>query len=241
MARVRRASSARASQYKKPATRCSVDKRGQVGEGLVTPHLAVAVPDAPTAGEVVHPQGRRVRAGHRLRHDAVASEEGDQERQRRDQVRRVLEQTLALRQVLVHEAELTLLEVAEAAVHHLRRLGRGARGEVGLFDERRAQAAAGGVQRHARSGDPPAHDEDVELLVRESAQRVGTSEGVHRPSLPHPSGAQPGVSCRRGSRPGAAPSGSAAGWRVGVPTRASCPRTAPARRPGATRGACRPR
>ena len=102
-------------------------QRREVGQGLGLVDPSVALADAPATGEVVHPQCRGVRAGHRLGHDAVAPEERDQERQRGDQVRRIVEEALPLGQVLVDEAELTLLEVADAAVDHLGRLGRGAR------------------------------------------------------------------------------------------------------------------
>ena len=58
-------------------------------------------------------------------------------------MRCILEQALTLRQVLVDEAELTLLEVADAAVDHLGGFRGGARGEVSLLDQRRTQAPAG--------------------------------------------------------------------------------------------------
>ena len=167
-------------------------QRGEVGERLVLGDLPVAFADAPAAGEVVHPQRGGIRAGHRLGDDAVAAEEGDEERQRADQVRRVVEQALALGQVLVDEAELALLEVADAAVDHLRGLRGRPRGEVALLDQGGPQAAAGGVEGHPGAGDAAADDQHVELLVGEAAQRVGAAKGVHRSSLPHPSRAPTG-------------------------------------------------
>ena len=118
--------------------------------------------------------------------DAVAPEERDQERERGDEVRRVVEEALPLGQVLVDQAELTLLEVADAAVDHLRRLGRRPRGEVALLDEGGLQAPAGGVEGDPGTGDATPDDQDVELLVGEAAQRVVTAKGMHRSSLPHP-------------------------------------------------------
>ena len=54
-------------------------QRGQVGQGLVLVHLAVALADAPAASEVVEPQGGRVGAGDRLGDHTVLAEERDQE------------------------------------------------------------------------------------------------------------------------------------------------------------------
>ena len=63
----------------------------------------------------------------------------------------VVAQHLALGERLVHEADLALLEVAQPAVHELRRLRRRARREVVAFDERGAQPAGRGVERDART------------------------------------------------------------------------------------------
>ncbi len=161
-------------------------QRGEMFEGLVPGHLVVALADAPTARDVVEPQGGGIRPRHRLGNHPVAAEEWDEEGQRRDEVGRVVQQPLALGQVLVHEANLALLEVAEAAVHHLGGLRRRTRGEVVLLDQRGLQAAARGVERHTGPGDAAADHQHVELLVRQAAQRVGTAKGVHEPSLPQP-------------------------------------------------------
>ena len=79
-----------------------------------------------------------------------AVEGGDDERQRLDEVRRQLDHELALEQRLADEAEVEVLQVAQAAVDELGGAARGARGEVGLLDERDAVAARGGVERDAR-------------------------------------------------------------------------------------------
>ena len=155
-------------------------ERREMGEGLVLGDFAVPLPDAPPAREVVHPEGGGVRPGHGLGHDAVAAEEGDEKGEWADEMRGVVEQALPFGQVLVDEAELPLLEVAEAAVDHLRGLRRRSRREVALLDEGGPEAAAGGVERHACSGHATAHDEHVELLVGEASQRIGAAKGVHR-------------------------------------------------------------
>ena len=141
-------------------------QRREVLERLGAVDAAVAVADAQAAGEVVEPERGGVRAGDGLRDDAVAAEERDQERQRGDEVRGVVEQPLAFGQVLVDEPDLALLEVPDAAVDHLRRLRRRPRGEVGLLDQRGPQSPAGGVEGDAGAGDAAADDEDVEARRR---------------------------------------------------------------------------
>jgi hypothetical protein len=101
-------------------------------------------------------------------------------------VRRVVEQALPFGQVLVDEAELALLEIADAAVNHLRRLGRRPRREVALLHEGGPQTPAGGIESDACASDPAPDDQHVELLVGQAAQRVVAAKGVHRSSLPHP-------------------------------------------------------
>ena len=175
-------------------------ERRQVVQGLLLGDLVVPLADAPSPRQVVQPQRRGVGARQRLGHDAVAPEERDQEGQGRDQMRRVVEQPLALGEVLVDEADLALLEVAEPAVHHLGGLRRRTRGEVALFDKCGLQAPARCVERHARPGDAAADDEHVERLVRQAAQHVVAAKGVHGPSLPQPPRGRSGA--RRGTETG---------------------------------------
>ena len=85
-------------------------------------------------------------------------------------------QALALGEGFVHEADLALLQVAEAAVGQLRGLRRGARREVVPLDQGRAQAAGGGVERRAHAGDATAHHQHVERIVAEAPQAVGAVE-----------------------------------------------------------------
>ena len=103
-------------------------------------------------------------------------------------MRRVLDEALAFGQRLVHEPELALVEVAQAAVDELRAPAAGARREVVALDERGAQAPAGRVERDTRPGDAAADDEHVEVVVTEPLQRRGPVEpgGRHPRRLPTP-------------------------------------------------------
>ena len=151
---------------------------GHVGEGLRPGHLLVAPADAHPAGQVVEPQGGRVDAGHAPVDHPVLAEQRDQEGERGDQVGGVVEQPLALGQVLVDQAVLVLLEVAEPAVDQLGRLGRGARGEVVLLDQGGPEAPAGGIERHAGAGDPAADDQHVECSAASRARASSRSEAT---------------------------------------------------------------
>jgi hypothetical protein len=93
-----------------------------------------------------------------------AVERGDHERQRPHEVRREPDHELALEQRLAHEPEIEILQVAKAAVDELARAARGARGVVGLLDQRHRVPARGGVEGDAGAGDPAADDDEVEAL-----------------------------------------------------------------------------
>ena len=95
-----------------------------------------------------------------------------EERHGPHQVRRDhVEQQAALAQRLVDEAELHLLEVAQAAVDQLARAARGAGGEIARLHQRDRQAAAGGVERAARPRRAAADDDDVEGFLAHPRQR----------------------------------------------------------------------
>ena len=145
--------------------------------------------DAQAAGEVVRPHRGAEQPREAAGEQAVAGEHREQERQHAHEVRRGLAQDLALGERFVDEADLLLLEVADAAVHELRRLRRRARREVVPLDERGPQAAGRGVERDADAGDAAADDEHVEVLVGEAAERLGAVE-VHRRRLPASSAAR---------------------------------------------------
>ena len=151
-------------------------------QGLGLVDAAVALADAQPTGEVVEGEGGGVGAGHALVDDAVAAEQGDEEGQGRDQMRGVLEQALALVQGLVHEAEVALLEVAQAPVHHLRGLRRGARSEVVALDEGGAKSPRGGIESDTGAGDAAPDHEDVEGLLLEPGQ--GPRSGPEWPARP---------------------------------------------------------
>ena len=102
-----------------------------------------------------------------------------EERHRAHEMRREhVQQQAALAQRLADEAELQLLEVAQAAVDQLARAARGAGGEVALLEQRDRQPAAGGVERAARARRAAADDDDVEDLLAHPLQRRRALLGV---------------------------------------------------------------
>ncbi|BCB80234.1 hypothetical protein Pflav_066440 [Phytohabitans flavus] len=78
---------------------------------------------------------------------------------------------------LVHQVQLELLEVAQAAVDQLARPARRARRQVTGLDQRDAQPSGGGIQRGARAGDTATDDEDVEALGPQPVQVGGAPLG----------------------------------------------------------------
>ena len=82
-----------------------------------------------------------------------------------DQVRRGgAQQAAALGEGLVHEGEVELVEVAQAAVDELGGPRGGARGPVAHLHDAGAQAAGSRVQGDAGAGDAAADDEEVQAL-----------------------------------------------------------------------------
>jgi hypothetical protein len=125
------------------------------------------------------PQVDRARAGQHLtpRQVVVEEEAGTDhphrtqaavvrhhEAQRPHDVRRRLQQHLALGQRLAHERELVVLEVAQTAVDQLGRRGRGVGSEVVLLAQHHRQAAAGEIAGDAGAVDATADDEHVTAL-----------------------------------------------------------------------------
>jgi hypothetical protein len=96
-----------------------------------------------------------------------------EERHRAHQVRREPggEQP-PLAQRLVHQPELQLLQVAQAAVDQLRRPAGRAGGDVARLDQRHGQPARRGVERGTGPGDAATDDDHVEPL-RAQAVEVG--------------------------------------------------------------------
>src|SRR5215471_19846972 len=83
------------------------------------------------------------------------------ERERLDDVRRGVQQHLALSQRLRNQAELVVLEVAKSAVDQLGAPRRRVRGEVVLLDEQHLKAASRSVARDAGAIDAAADDQEV--------------------------------------------------------------------------------
>ena len=82
---------------------------------------------------------------------------------------RIAHQPSSFTQRLVDQANVTVLQVAQAAVDHLRALRRRAAGEVVALDERGTQTACRGVERNADTRDPTSDDEHVERFAIGSA------------------------------------------------------------------------
>ena len=87
---------------------------------------------------------------------------GQDETQRPDDMRCRVEQHFALDQRLPHQAELVVLEVAQATVDQLARGAGGGRGEVGLLAEEDLEPATGGVGGDAGAIDAATDDGEVE-------------------------------------------------------------------------------
>ncbi len=144
---------------------------------LGAPVLGVAALAAPArAAALAAHHVVEVQAHARLAVGVAALERGDQQRQRLDQVRGQVDHQLALHQRLAHQAEVEVLQVAQAAVHQLRGPAGGARRVVALLDQRDAVAARGRVQGHAGAGDAAADDHHVELVRLHRGQGVGARD-----------------------------------------------------------------
>jgi len=149
---------------------------GKVGQGRITGDPLVPTPDADPPGDVVEPQGGPIGAGHAPVDHATLAEQGDEEREWRHQVGGVLQQALAFRQILVDQPELVLLEVAESAVHQLRRLRRGPGGKVVLLHQGGPQPSAGGVEGHPGAGDATANHQQIEVIGGQAGEGVWALE-----------------------------------------------------------------
>ncbi len=109
-----------------------------------------------------------------------------EERDRLDEVGRdPRQQQSALAERLAHEAEVELLEVAQAAVDQLAGAAGGARGEVARLDQRHRQAAGGGVERSRGADDAAADHDDLEGLVRHALQRRVALLGIEDAGVVH--------------------------------------------------------
>ena len=91
-------------------------------------------------------------------------------------MRCVPQQETALGEALANEAEVMLLQVTQATVHHLGRLGGRAGRKVAPFHSAVRSPLEAGVERNAGPGDPSPHDDDVEALVCQPGQSDVTVE-----------------------------------------------------------------
>lgn len=94
------------------------------------------------------------------------------EGQRPDDVRRHVQQPLALDQRLSHQPELTIFQIAQAAMDQLGRGRGGVARQIVLLDQQHRQAAPGGVARDPRAVDAAADDQQVypvHRMVRHTA------------------------------------------------------------------------
>ncbi len=166
------------------AGRAPRGQRGQVLEDLVGADRAVTV-GAPVltgsvavtkaaVGATAQPLARHhVVHVERHAHEAVgvpAVEGGDDHGQGLDQVRGELDHQRALEQRLADEPEIEALQVAQAAVHELRRSARGPGRVVAALDEGHAVAPRGGVESDARAGDSATDHDHVEPLGLEGGE-----------------------------------------------------------------------
>ena len=134
-------------------------------------HLAAAATDPRRRHHVVH-----VEADADLAVALLLAERGDQERGRVDEVRRELDQQLALQQRLADQPEVEVLQVAEAAVDHLRGAARGADGEVIALQQRDRIPARRRIESDPGAGDPAADHDHLEVRPRDRLERRGTRQ-----------------------------------------------------------------
>src|SRR5690606_35072174 len=115
--------------------------------------------------------------GHRLVHRESRTEDpavweraahaGHYDRERLHEVRSGPEPHAPFHDGFPGTAQVEMLEIPQPAVHDAQAvLGRAA-AEIATIDERRAQPAAHRFQRYARAGDATAHDQHVELRIRQ--------------------------------------------------------------------------
>ena len=127
---------------------------------------------------------------------AAAAADRDQHLPRAGQVRRQLAQRVALGRRLANQADVALLQVAQAAVHELGGAAAGAAGEVAALDQPDRQPAQRRVARHPGTGDPAADDQHVEGLVGQAPEVPGA--GLRR-ELGEPGHDSQPISCAASS------------------------------------------
>ncbi len=110
----------------------------------------------------------------------LAVERRDDQLQRLDQMRRHLDVDLPLEQGLANEAQVEVLQVAQAAMDEFAGAAGSAAGEVGALQQRNAEAAHDCVEGDPCAGDPATDDEDVEdcsLRLSRASSRSSMGSG----------------------------------------------------------------
>src|SRR5581483_815535 len=126
--------------------------------------------------------------------------ERHEEGKRPDTMRRDPEQDLALSQVLAHEAEIELFQIAQAAMNQARGAGGGPIPEILPLEQGDAQTAQSGIPRDPASDDAPADDDEIEGLARQLAKTPRLQNRPH-PLAPSPTLRERGNAPSTGSLP----------------------------------------
>ncbi len=95
-------------------------------------------------------------------------------------MRRQADHQLALEQRLADEAEVEVLQVAEAAMDHLRGAAGGADRVVAALQQRDRVAARGGVEGDPGAGDAAADDDHLEVLAGDLLDGAGAGQHQSR-------------------------------------------------------------
>ena len=128
------------------------------------PALQVRNPPVPVGGQAVEKRERHAQClgaaqamtGSRHQHGERVHQMGGDPQQRR-----------ALPARLADPCQVEVLQVADAAVHHLERVGRGRAPEVAPLEQRHREAALGRIPGRGGTADSAAHDREVELAAHE--------------------------------------------------------------------------
>jgi hypothetical protein len=138
--------------------------------GALGPRPAAAARAQPLALDRHHVVEVQPHADHAV--GTGAFEGGHDERERAHEMWCELDHQPALEQRLADQAEVEVLQVAQASVDELARTAGGPEGIVGPLEQGHAVAARGRVQGDAGAGDSAAHDDDVEVVARQRCESL---------------------------------------------------------------------
>jgi hypothetical protein len=124
------------------------------------------VPLAPAGQEIVDGQ-----AGQEAAPSASARVVREGEALRLDQSGRIAQQAFTLVHGFARQVQVAVLQVAQSAVHQLRRAARGTPGKVALLDQQRPEAAPRRFQQDPGAGDAAADHQQVPFLSHQPGQR----------------------------------------------------------------------